>query len=72
MSTIERGFNMLSRKANRKIINNKYFLLLSGAAILAFGLYNIHSQSSITEGGLLGMTLLLNNKLGISPGITGL
>ncbi len=25
--------------------------------ILAFGLYNIHSQSGVTEGGILGLIL---------------
>lgn len=46
-----------------------YFCLLAGAAILSFGLFNIHSQSSITEGGVLGMTLFLHHWTGISPGI---
>lgn len=63
---------MLLQKANVKIIKKQYCLLLLGAAILSFGLYNIHSQSSITEGGILGMTLFLKHWLGISPGITGL
>lgn len=49
-----------------------YLIILLGAAILAFGLYNVHSQSGITEGGVLGMTLLLQNWFGISPGITGI
>lgn len=69
---IERSFIMLLQKANVKIIKKQYCLLLLGAAILSFGLYNIHSQSSITEGGILGMTLFLKHWLGISPGITGL
>ena len=37
----------------------KCFLALAGSAILAFGLYNVHSFSNVTEGGVLGMTLLL-------------
>ncbi len=49
-----------------------YGTLLLGVAILAFGLFNIHSQSKITEGGVLGMTLLLHHWFGISPGISGL
>ena len=47
-----------------------YTLLLCGATILAFGLFNVHAQSKITEGGVLGMTLLLYNWFGISPGIS--
>ena len=36
----------------------QYAMLIVGAGILAFGLFNVHNQSSITEGGVLGMTLL--------------
>ena len=49
-----------------------YALLLCGAAILSFGLFNVHSQSQITEGGVLGMTLLLNHWFNISPSISGI
>lgn len=47
-------------------------LALLGSAILAFGLYHIHSVSSVTEGGALGLTLLLDHWLGISPAASGL
>ncbi len=47
------------------------FSALLGSAILAFGLYNIHSMSGVTEGGVLGMTLLLHHWFGISPAISG-
>ena len=40
---------------------------LLGSAILAFGLYNIHSFSGVTEGGQLGLVLLLNHWFRISP-----
>lgn len=46
-----------------------YGCLFLGAAILSFGMFNVHSQSSITEGGVLGMTLFLHHWTGISPGI---
>lgn len=45
-------------------------LLLLGCAIQAFGLYHIHSFSGVTEGGVLGATLLIDHHLGISPAIT--
>lgn len=48
-----------------------YALMLLGVAILAFGLLNIHSRAQVTEGGVLGLTLLLNHWFGISPGISG-
>ena len=57
---------------NRKQNIRHYTLLLLGAAILSFGLHNIHSQSMISEGGVLGMTLLLNHWFGISPSVSGI
>ena len=45
---------------------------LLGSAILAFGLYNIHSLSGVTEGGVLGLTLLLEHWFHLSPSITSL
>ena len=42
-------------------------LSLLGSAILAFGLYNVHAFSGVTEGGQLGLTLLLDHWFHISP-----
>ncbi len=47
-------------------------LQLLGGGILAFGLYHIHSVSGVTEGGSLGLTLLLDHWFSFSPAITGL
>lgn len=44
---------------------------LLGSAILSFGLYNVHAFSGVTEGGLLGLTLLMHHWLGISPAVSG-
>ncbi len=49
----------------------KYVSLLSGSAILAFGLYHVHSFSGVTEGGVLGLTLLLHHWFRISPAVSG-
>ncbi|WP_105203250.1 YitT family protein [Neobittarella massiliensis] len=46
-----------------------YLTIMLGAAILAFGIYNVHRQAGITEGGVLGMTLLLDRWFGISPAV---
>ena len=46
-------------------------LSVIGGGILAFGLYNVHSISGVTEGGALGLTLLLQHWLGISPAWSG-
>lgn len=66
--TLWKGFVILNSPAKLKSIA----LALLGSAILAFGLYNIHSLSGVTEGGVLGLTLLLHHWLGISPALSGL
>ena len=47
-------------------------LSVLGGGVLAFGLYNVHSLSGVTEGGALGLTLLLQHWLGLSPALSGL
>lgn len=47
-------------------------MALFSSAFLAFGLYHVHSFSGVTEGGVLGMTLLLDHWFGISPAVSGL
>ena len=44
-------------------------LILLGSAIASFGLYNIHQQCGITEGGVLGSVLLLHHWLGLPASI---
>ncbi len=43
---------------------------LLGSAVLAFGLYHIHAFSGVTEGGQLGLSLLLQHWFHISPALT--
>ena len=45
-------------------------LILMGSMIQAMGIYNIHSLSGVTEGGVLGLTLLLKHWLNLSPAIS--
>ena len=59
------------RSILKEIKLSSVLLLLLGSAILAFGLYNIHSMSNVTEGGILGLTLLLEYWFGISPSVSG-
>ncbi len=40
------------------------------SALQAFGMYHIHAQSSVTEGGIFGLVLLLDHWLGLSPAIS--
>lgn len=54
-----------------KFVKWKSCLIIFVSSIfLAFGLFNVHSLSGVTEGGVLGATLLLDNWLGITPAIT--
>lgn len=46
-------------------------IIILGSSVLSFGMYNIHSVSSVTEGGTLGLTLLLENWFGLSPSVSG-
>jgi len=45
-------------------------ILLIGSIIQAIGIYNIHAVSSVTEGGVLGLTLLLKHWLDLSPALS--
>lgn len=58
----------------RKLVNGISFKgclsVLAASAILAFGLYNVHAQASITEGGVLGLSLFFDEVLHISPAQT--
>ncbi|MBS5517273.1 MAG: YitT family protein [Clostridiales bacterium] len=38
-----------------------------GAMICSFGIHNIHQQTGITEGGVIGLMLLAEHWLGVSP-----
>lgn len=53
-------------KKERTIGRNTGFILL-GTAILSFGMYNFNYQHDITEGGILGLLLLLKNLFDIEP-----
>ena len=41
------------------------------SAFQAFGIYHVHNLADVTEGGVLGLTLLLEHWFHISPAITG-
>lgn len=54
----------LRRVAQPRNIRRVAFIAL-GAAILTFGIHNIHQVTGITEGGIIGGMLLINHWLGI-------
>lgn len=41
------------------------------SAFQAFGMYNVHALSGVTEGGVLGLTLLIDHWLNLSPAVSG-
>ena len=59
---------MYSTKKNLKSI----LLIIIGSSILGFGSYNFNYQNGVTEGGVLGLILLIKNVFDISPSITNL
>ena len=46
--------------------------ILAFTAILSFGLCHIHAMADVTEGGILGLVLLLEHHFGITPALTSL
>lgn len=54
----------------RSLTPKSVALSLLGSFILAFGLYHIHSFSGVTEGGQLGLALLLDHWFHISPALS--
>ena len=47
-------------------------LILLGSLILAFGFYNFYYLNNITEGGVLGLLLLLKNLFNIEPSLANI
>ena len=45
--------------------------IVFASIFLAFGLYNVHSVAYVTEGGILGLVLLVEHWFSISPSISG-
>lgn len=45
-------------------------ILFFASAFQAFGIYNIHAVADVTEGGIFGLTLLLEHWLSLSPAIS--
>lgn len=58
------------RKLFKDISLPRSLAVLAASACLAFGLYNVHAQADVTEGGVLGLSLFFDQVLHISPSIT--
>ena len=57
---------------DRRTQAKNIILILIGSLILAFGIYNLNYQNNITEGGILGVLLLLKNLFDIEPSVANL
>lgn len=55
-----------------KLTPRNCILAFLSAALQAFGMYNIHALSGVTEGGVLGAVLLIDHWLGLSPAVSSL
>lgn len=55
------------KKAIRGIATKMILFLLLGAVICTFGIHNIHQRTNITEGGIIGLMLLIEHWFHISP-----
>lgn len=55
---------------NKEVLMPKRILIIVlGIGICSFGIFNIHRQTNITEGGVIGLLLLFNHLTGISASV---
>jgi len=47
----------------------KIYYIIIGAIICSFGIYNIHQQTGVTEGGVIGTMLLIHHWIGLEPSV---
>lgn len=62
-------FTKLTKKLLEGLTLKKVLLIILGAAVCSFGIHNIHQRTSITEGGVIGMMLLIDRWLGLPPAV---
>ena len=57
------------RRALGRFTAKRIAMILLGTAILSFGIHNIHQRTAITEGGVIGLVLLINHWLGVPASV---
>ena len=57
------------KRALGRFTPGRIAVIMLGAAILSFGIHNIHQRTAITEGGIIGLVLLINHWLGVPASI---
>ena len=55
-----------------KLKSSNCIIIVLASFFQAFGIYNVHALSNVTEGGVLGATLLIQHWLHISPALSAL
>ncbi len=65
----KKPLTVLTRKLKEGLSWKKTAFIFIGAAICTFGIHNIHQQTGITEGGVIGMMLLAEHWLAIPPAV---
>ena len=55
-----------------KLKTSNCIIIVLASLFQAFGIYNVHALSNVTEGGVLGATLLIQHWFHISPAISAL
>lgn len=64
---LKRSIKKLTKWFLKDLTWKKIALLFLGAMICSFGIHNIHQRTHITEGGVLGLMLLIEHWFNISP-----
>ena len=71
-TTIDGGKTGIMSRWFPKLKRSGCITAFLASALQAFGMYNIHALSGVTEGGIFGLILLLHHWLGLSPAVTSL
>ncbi len=69
-SKVGADLKKIVREAQNLFTIKKLVLIFLGTAVLAFGICNVHRQTHVTEGGVLGMILLLDHWFAIPASIS--
>ena len=64
---LKKRLSVFGRRLMDGLSWKKIIFISIGAMICSFGIHNIHQRTGITEGGVIGMMLLTEHWLGVSP-----
>ena len=57
------------QRALARFTPRRIAIIMLGTAILSFGIHNIHQRTAVTEGGIIGLVLLINHWLGVPASV---